>query len=84
MLDPAEALLPYSGRVRFRGLEKEAETLVPRVETVRDAYAARLADQQAGLAAICAAAGWSFAVHRTDHTPETALLGLYSALAPAR
>jgi uncharacterized protein (DUF58 family) len=84
VLDPAEALLPYSGRVRFRGLEKEAETLVPRVETVRDAYAARLADQQAGLAAICAAAGWSFAVHRTDHTPETALLGLYSALAPAR
>ncbi len=84
VLDPAEALLPYSGRVRFRGLEKEAETLVPRVETVRDAYAARLADQQAGLAAICAAAGWSFAVHRTDHTPETALLGLYAALAPAR
>jgi len=33
-------------------------------------------------AAIATAAGWSFAVHRTDHTPEAALLGLYTALAP--
>jgi uncharacterized protein (DUF58 family) len=82
VLDPAEALLPYRGRVRFRGLEREAEALLPRVEAVREAYGERLAAQQAGLAAICAAAGWGFGVHRTDHPPETALLGLYTALAP--
>ncbi len=80
VLDPAEALLPYAGRVRFRGLEREADALVPRVEGVRDAYAAALAAQQDGLAAICAAAGWRFATHRTDHPPEAALLGLYTAL----
>jgi uncharacterized protein (DUF58 family) len=82
VLDPAEALLPYQGRVRFHGTEHEAATVVPRVEGVRAAYAARLAEQQAGLAAIAAAAGWGFAVHRTDHPPEAALLGLYAALAP--
>jgi uncharacterized protein (DUF58 family) len=68
--------------VRFHGTEHEAATVVPRVEGVRAAYAARLAEQQAGLAAIAAAAGWGFAVHRTDHPPEAALLGLYAALAP--
>jgi uncharacterized protein (DUF58 family) len=82
VLDPAETLLPYSGRVRFQGMERDQQALIPRVEGVRAAYARRLAEQQAGLAAICAAAGWGFAVHRTDHPPEAALLALYTALAP--
>lgn len=81
VLDPAEASLPYAGRVRFKGLEGETDHLVASVEGVRDAYAAALAAQQAGLAGLCAAAGWSFAVHRTDHPPEAALLGLHAALA---
>lgn len=82
VLDPAEALLPYEGRVRFEGLEREADMLIPRVEGVRGAYAERLDAQQKGLAGIATAAGWGFAVHRTDHPPEAALLGLYTALAP--
>ena len=80
ILDPAETLLPYSGRVRFKGLEREADALVPRVEGIRDAYANALQEQQAGLAALCAAADWRFAVHRTDHPPEAALLAAYMAL----
>lgn len=82
VLDPAEIGLPYTGRVRFEGMGEQRHMLVPRVEGVRDAYAARLLAQQDGIAAICAAAGWSFAVHRTDHSPEAALLGLYTALSP--
>jgi len=82
VLDPAEAELPYTGRVRFRGVSREADALIPRVETVRDEYSSRLAQHQAGLTAIAAAAGFSFAVHRTDHAPTAALLGLYTALAP--
>ncbi len=81
VLDPAEALLPYEGRVRF-SWQDGMETLIPRVEGVRDAYAQRLAAQQEGLAAICTAAGWGFAMHRTDHPPEAALLALYLALTP--
>lgn len=80
VLDPAEATLPYRGRIRFQGLEQEADTLIPRVEAVRDAYAEALEAHQAGLAAIAAAAGCRFAVHRTDQPPEVALLGLYTAL----
>ena len=80
ILDPAETLLPYVGRIRFRGLEREGDTLIPRVETVRDDYARRLKAQQDGLAAICTAAGFGFGIHRTDHPPEAALLTLYTAL----
>jgi uncharacterized protein (DUF58 family) len=80
ILDPAEADLPYSGRIRFRGLEREGDTLIPRVEGVREEYGRRLRAQQEGLAAICSAAAFGFAIHRTDHSPEAALLGLYTAL----
>jgi uncharacterized protein (DUF58 family) len=81
ILDPAETALPYQGRVRFRGLEKDGDALIPRVESVRDAYAERLKAQQDGLASICATAGFGFGVHRTDHPPEMALLALYQVLA---
>ncbi len=80
VLDPAEALLPYSGRVRFRGLEQEADALVPRVEGIRRGYAEALSAQLHGLASLCTAADWGFGTHRTDHAPEAALLGLYVAL----
>ncbi|MGI4976369.1 MAG: DUF58 domain-containing protein [Janthinobacterium lividum] len=89
VLDPAEAALPFSGRVRFRDVAGRAsaevpEVLVPRTENLRDAYADALAAQQAGLAAICRAAGFGFSTHRTDTPPERALLALYAALsAPA-
>ena len=82
VLDPAEAELPFRGRIRFRGLEKEADTLVPSVEGVREGYVAALAAQQDGLRALCTTAGWRFGVHRTDNTAEAALLALYTALAP--
>jgi uncharacterized protein (DUF58 family) len=81
ILDPAETALPYQGRIRFHGTESEGHTLIPRVESVRDAYAERLKAQQDGLARICVTAGFGFGVHRTDHPPEMALLTLYQALA---
>ena len=80
VLDPAEALLPYTGRVRFQGTEAERDTVVPRVEGIRDGYADALAAQLHGLSALCTAAGWGFGTHRTDHAPEAALLGLYATL----
>jgi uncharacterized protein (DUF58 family) len=83
VLDPAEETLPYAGRVRFESVGTNGiAALVPRVETVRDVYAERLARHRAGLAALAGNAGWSFATHRTDQAPETALLALYETLAP--
>jgi uncharacterized protein (DUF58 family) len=81
VLDPAEETLPFDGRVRFEGIEDEHEILISRVETVREDYIGRLAAHRAGLAAIAQPAGWSFATHRTDKAPHTALLALYTALA---
>ena len=80
VLDPAETDLPYEGRVRFDGLEQEGETLIPRVESIRDAYRARLAAQLDGVRGLATASGWSSGLHRTDHGPESALLALYAAL----
>jgi uncharacterized protein (DUF58 family) len=80
VLDPAEALLPYSGRVRFRGMEGDGEMLIPQVEGIRGAYAAALAAQQTALAAMCRTAGWGFGVHLTDKPAGAALLPLYIAL----
>ncbi len=80
VLDPAEALLPYSGRVRFRGMEGDGDMLIPQVEGIRSAYADALAAQQGALAAMCRAAGWGFGVHRTDQPAGAALLPLYIAL----
>jgi uncharacterized protein (DUF58 family) len=81
VLDPAETLLPYEGRVRFVGLERESDLLVPRVEGIREAYAQRLQAVQDTLLTSCRAAGLGYGIHRTDHPPETALLALYTALA---
>ena len=83
VLDPAEETLPFDGRVRFEGIEDEDEILISRVETVREDYIGRLAAHRAGLQAIAQPAGWSFATHRTDRAPHTALLALYTALARA-
>lgn len=84
VLDPAEETLPFAGRIRFEGVAAGiAPALVPRVEAVREVYAERVARHRSALAALAQSAGWSFATHRTDQPPETALLALHQVLAPA-
>ena len=83
VLDIAEETLPYDGRVRFEGLEGEEPWLLSRVESVRRDYVARLDAQRAGLRAIARGAGWTFATHRTNQPPQSALLALYAALTQA-
>jgi uncharacterized protein (DUF58 family) len=81
VLDPVEETLPFEGRVRFEGLENEGDLLLSRVETIRSQYEEKLQRHRDGLRAITQQIGWSFATHRTDRPPTTALLALYSALA---
>lgn len=80
VLDPAEASMPFLGRTRFLGLQREGELLVGRSESLRDGYLDRLAAHQDELREMCRRIGWSFAVHHTDHPPQTALLALFMAL----
>jgi uncharacterized protein (DUF58 family) len=82
VLDPAEEGLPFEGRVQFEGLEQEGNVLIGRVESIRDDYQAILKRHQQGLAALAGAMEWTFAVHRTDRSPQTALLSLFMAMSP--
>jgi len=80
ILDPAEEILPYDGRIRFEGTEGEEPWLLSRVESVRGDYAARLQAHREGLRALARTANWIFASHHTDQPAQSALLTLYTAL----
>jgi uncharacterized protein (DUF58 family) len=82
ILDPADERLPFRGRIRFSGFEGENDTLLSRVEALRQAYRGRLENHRTGLDSIARRAGWGFTMHRTDSSPESALLRLYTTLAP--
>lgn len=84
ILDPAEAALPFKGRVRFLGLEQEGDVLMSRAEHVRDQYLARLETHQEGLKELARHAGWSMTIHITDQSAAGALLSLYQWLAADR
>jgi uncharacterized protein (DUF58 family) len=81
--DPAEETLPFSGRTRFEGLEQDGEMLVPRVEAMRGDYARAFASHRAGLRDIARALGWPLLSHRTDRSPESALMALWQLLSRA-
>ncbi|KAF0115440.1 MAG: hypothetical protein FD149_1596 [Rhodospirillaceae bacterium] len=80
VLDPAEETLPFTGRVRFVGLENEGTVEVRRAEDLRHAYGQRLAEHRAGVTALTHAFGWTFAVHHTDAPAIEALVSLFTAL----
>lgn len=80
ILDPAEELLPFAGRVQFEGLEGEGRLLLSRVESIREDYGRKFDAHHQGLRAIARAVGWSYARTRTDRPPQTALLALYQQL----
>jgi uncharacterized protein (DUF58 family) len=82
--DPAEEELPFTGRIRFAGVEEKDEIVISRVETVREDYAVRFRRHREGLAEIARAFGWTLGYHRTDHPPHLALLALHAALAADR
>jgi uncharacterized protein (DUF58 family) len=81
VLDPAEEAMPFLGRVRFRGMEREGELLMSRVESIRDQYLAKLDAHREALRTLARHAGWSFSTHVTDAPGAPALLALYQWLA---
>lgn len=83
VLDPAEMGLPFRGRTRFEGLEDEGTLLVRRAETLRADYIDRVERHVDGVRDIARLAGWTYALHVTDQSPESALLTTYTAIAEA-
>jgi uncharacterized protein (DUF58 family) len=80
VLDPAEPILPFAGRVRFEGLENDGAALIGNVESIRVRYRDRIAAHREGLRELARSFGWTLASHVTDHPPEPPLLALYNAL----
>lgn len=81
ILDPAEEALPYQGRVRLHGLEREGDMLLAHAESLRDEYSLALDSHRKALAAIARQVGWRFSTHDTSQPARVALTHLYSALA---
>jgi uncharacterized protein (DUF58 family) len=81
ILDPAEEALPYHGRVRLHGLEREGDMVLSHAESLRDPYGLALDAHRQSLSAITRKAGWRFSTHRTDQPARVALTHLYTAMA---
>ena len=80
IIDPAEETLPFSGRVRFEGLEGEGAALIGRVEAVRSEYVALMVSHRQAVKDIARGLGWTWTTHSTERPPPTALLTLFQLL----
>lgn len=83
VLDPAEEDLPFSGRTEFEGIEEELRLMVGRAQNLREAYHQRLEIHRNRIIETARRVNFTFATHRTDRGPQTALLALYGALSGA-
>ncbi|MCE9649497.1 MAG: DUF58 domain-containing protein [Parvibaculum sp.] len=83
VLDPAEEDLPFTGRTEFEGVEENLRLMIGRAEGLRKAYHARLALHRDRIMEAAQRINFTFATHRTDRAPHTALLALYGALSGA-
>lgn len=81
ILDPAEIDMPYTGRVKFEGLEQEGSLLVGRADFLREAYRDRLAEHWSALRDLATIAGWTCSRHVTNGSATQSLLQLYQWLA---
>jgi uncharacterized protein (DUF58 family) len=79
--DPAEESLPFLGRIRFEGTEREGDLLLSRTELVQAAYRDRYRAHREGLFTMTRALGWTFAVSSSDRPAEPTLLALYRQIA---
>jgi uncharacterized protein (DUF58 family) len=84
VLDPAEEDLPFDGRTEFEDVESQLRMLARRAESLREGYRHRLEGLRSSLGQACRRQNWTFALHRTDHPPQGALLAAYAALTAHR
>ena len=80
ILDPAEESLPFTGRIRFVGMEQEGYAVIERAEEAHDAYVRKLQNHRKGLKSLAMQAGWSFNVHHTDRSPQLTMAALHNAI----
>jgi uncharacterized protein (DUF58 family) len=83
IIDPAEEDFPFAGRTRFedaRGAESET---IGRAETIASAYRNRFKAHAEAVGLLARRLGWTHIMHRTDRSPQTALVALYADMSGA-
>lgn len=80
ILDPAEEDFPFEGRTRFDALADKESELFGRAESVRAAYRERFCAHAEAVANLARRFGWNYLAHRTDNSPQLALIALYAAI----
>lgn len=83
VLDPVEIDFPFKGRSEFLDLEERLDLVVGRSESLAEAYQRKISAITETLRSTCSRRGWTFARHRTDKPPQTALLSLFAGLTEA-
>jgi uncharacterized protein (DUF58 family) len=80
IVDPAEEVFPYSGRVEFIEPESGEMITAGRAENWRADYTARIARHRADIRADTDRLRWTFTIHRTDRSAADLLLFLHSRI----
>ena len=80
IIDPAEEDFPFEGRTRFEAPGEKETELFGRAESVREGYRARFGAHREAIAALARRLGWTYLAHRTDRSPNLALIALYATL----
>ncbi len=82
ILDPAEADLPYNGRVIFRPFDDSRDYSIANVPSIRDAYRARLHDHIESVRTLARRHGYAHVLHITRDDPRIALSAAWQAMSP--
>jgi uncharacterized protein (DUF58 family) len=80
IIDPAEEDFPYSGRTRFEAVKGSENHILGRAESVAGEYRARFRAHTEAVALLARKLGWNYMAHRTDKSPQAALVALYADL----
>jgi uncharacterized protein (DUF58 family) len=80
IVDPAEEDFPYAGRTRFEAVKGTDNHILGRAESVAPEYRARFKAHSEAVALLARKLGWNYLAHRTDRSPQTAMVALYADL----
>ncbi|MDE2182381.1 MAG: DUF58 domain-containing protein [Alphaproteobacteria bacterium] len=80
IIDPAEEDFPYLGRTRFESVHGTENRILGRAESVAGEYRARFKAHGEAVALLARKLGWNYTAHRTDRSPQAALVALYADL----
>jgi uncharacterized protein (DUF58 family) len=83
IVDPAEEDFPYEGRTRFEAPGGDMSETLGRAESVASSYRARFRAHAETVALLARRQGWTYLAHRTDRSPQTALVALYAEMSGA-